>query len=133
MLFTGDRSDAESLGLDCRSQCLKIIGKLSHIEVVKLLRKSTLIFPSKLETFGLPLLEAKLCKAFILAGDMPFSHDILDGYSNVKFFNVNNPQELADEMQDVITGNMVYTDPEFVFTSEKLTGWKPVVDILVAY
>ncbi|MDP3386736.1 MAG: glycosyltransferase [Eubacteriales bacterium] len=133
VLFTGKRNDAESIGLDCSSKCIKIIGKLSHEEVIELLRKTTLVFPSRLETFGLPLLEARLCKAFILAGDTPFSHDILDDYGNVKFFNVDNSEDLAIKMQDIITNMTKYTEP--INTSINLTsvGWKPVVDILSGY
>ncbi len=73
-------------------------GNLSREEVFEYYSISLLIFPSYIETFGLPLLEAKLHDTPIIASDCPFSHEILDNYNNVVFFNPFNPYELADLM-----------------------------------
>ena len=48
--------------------------------------KSVLIFPSYIETLGLPLLEARLTGCPIIAADTPFAKEILDGYNNVAYF-----------------------------------------------
>ena len=61
-----------------------------------------MIFPSYIETFGLPLLEAKKCDTIILASDCPFSHEILDDYDKVYYFNPFDAKELSKLMETVI-------------------------------
>ena len=61
-------------------------GTITRNEVFKLYCKSVLVFPSYVESFGLPLLEARITGAPIIASDTPFCHEILDGYSRVIFF-----------------------------------------------
>lgn len=78
------------------------IGKISREEVFEKYTNSVLIFPSYIETFGLPLLEAKNCNTIILASDCPFSHEILDDYDKVYFFNPFDAKELANLMELVI-------------------------------
>ncbi len=87
---------------------IEILGALSYEEVWTYYSKTTLLFPSYLETCGLPMLEAKMAGSRILASDMPFSHEALDGYPNARFFAFDDPAKLADHMQAIIKGEMVY-------------------------
>ena len=65
---------------------IKFIGKLDRKGVFQYLAKSTLIFPSYIESYGLPLLEAKQLKRNIIAADTPFAREILSDYSNLSLF-----------------------------------------------
>ncbi len=87
-----------------RSENLPInfIGFIDIDTVYKYYSKSTLIFPSYIETFGLPLLEAKMHKSPILASDCEFSHEILDDYDKVRFFDPFNPQQLAEYLKQLL-------------------------------
>lgn len=78
---------------------IKFIGTITREQVFDYYRRSVMIFPSYIETFGLPLLEAKLHKTPVLASDMPFSHEILDGYEKVRFFRVEEAAALAKLLQ----------------------------------
>ncbi len=60
---------------------------------------STLVFPSYLETCGLPLLEAKAVGCPIIASDMPFSHEALEDCPNAQYFTYDDEKALADLMQ----------------------------------
>lgn len=95
------RQQAENLPIE-------ILGALSYEEVWQHYSKATLLFPSYLETCGLPMLEAKMAGSRILASDMPFSHEALDGYPNARFFPYDDPKRLADQMQAIIEGEMAY-------------------------
>lgn len=75
---------------------IKFIGMISINEIFNYYSKSTLIFPSYVESFGLPLLEAKLHECPIIASDCAFSREILDGYGNVKFFDPFDKDELVN-------------------------------------
>lgn len=70
------------------------VGTMNYDEVLIMYGKSVLIFPSYLETFGLPLLEAKNSDSPILASDMPFSREILNNYSKASFFPYNDADTL---------------------------------------
>lgn len=86
----------------CQTQQLNIewVGSLPRARVYELYGTHGLIFPSYIETFGLPLLEAKTAGSPILASDTEFSHEICDGYSRVKFFTFNDSERLARLIQN---------------------------------
>ncbi|MER1984396.1 MAG: glycosyltransferase [Solibacillus sp.] len=73
---------------------IQFIGSISKEQVFDYYTKSILIFPSYIETFGLPLLESRIHKGIILAGKTVFSCEILDGYSNVVYFDTNDSNSL---------------------------------------
>lgn len=74
---------------------IDFIGQISLEEVYEYYSKSILIFPSYIETFGLPMLEAKMHGSPIIASDCPFSHEILDEYENTDFFDPFNGEKLC--------------------------------------
>ncbi|XJZ27091.1 glycosyltransferase [Bacillota bacterium Lsc_1132] len=84
---------------------IKFIGKISAKEVYEYYSKSILIFPSYIETFGLPMLEAKMHGSPILASDCAFSHEILDEYEDVKFFDPFNSDQLAKLIESKVLIN----------------------------
>lgn len=69
---------------------IEFIGYISKEKVMDFYSKSILLFPSYLETVGLPLIEAKLHNTYIIASDCEFSHEILDGYDKVYYFDYTN-------------------------------------------
>jgi len=106
------------------------IGRISHEAVMSQYSKSTLIFPSYIETVGLPLIEAMSRNAIILAADCQYAHETLSGYKNAYFFNAFDPVELADLMMKVVTGKIIkYTMVDSLYRdSEKVeSGWSFVI------
>ncbi|MBC7087115.1 MAG: glycosyltransferase [Tissierellales bacterium] len=77
---------------------IEFIGTIDIDTVYEYYSKSILIFPSYIETFGLPMLEAKMHETPILASDCAFSKEILDGYEKVEFFDPFDHQSLANMM-----------------------------------
>lgn len=75
-------------------------------EVMKEYTRSVLLFPSYIETFGLPLLEARMSGSPILASDCPFSHEILDDYDGVSYFDPFRPEELAALMKQCLEAGL---------------------------
>ncbi len=84
---------------------VKFIGFLTREEVFNWYSKSTLLFPSYIESFPLPLMEARLSKAPILASNTPFSREILKDYRYCEFFDIQDAERLADEMAKLIKMN----------------------------
>ncbi|ERJ10939.1 glycosyltransferase [Haloplasma contractile] len=83
--------DNENLPID-------FIGMISIEKVYDFYSKSVLLFPSFIETFGLPLLEAKMHQTPIIASDCAFSREILDDYNRVEFFDPFNSVNLSEKM-----------------------------------
>ena len=79
-------------------------GYLPRQEVLERYAHSTLIFPSYVETVGLPLMEARLSGAPILASDCAFSHEMLDGYDGVGFFDPFDAEDCAAAIQNLSGG-----------------------------
>lgn len=79
------------------------LGKIDRKEVWRYYTKSTLLFPSYVESYGLPLKEAKLCGSTIFASKTDFSKEILENYPNSFFFDISNAEELATLMEKKIT------------------------------
>ncbi|WP_282111042.1 glycosyltransferase [Shewanella algicola] len=67
------------------------LGKLSYDQMIQEYQKSiALVFPSYIETFGLPLAEAASLNMKIIASDENFARDVLKGYKNVTFAKYND-------------------------------------------
>jgi len=82
---------------------LKFIGLQDRNEVFELYSLvDCLIFPSKLETWGLPISEFMAQQKPILAADLEYAHETVGEYSMAQFFGPRNAQELADLMLAVI-------------------------------
>ncbi len=79
---------------------------LTREQVYRMYYKSTLLFPSYIETYGLPLAEAKQTGNPILAADTAFAREILKDCSNAYFFDPFRAGELAELMEKVISGEI---------------------------
>ena len=113
-----------------KSKNVSFVGRMSYEDVIKKYYRTCLVFPSYIETFGYPLVEARAVGAIILAGDCEFSRELLEGYDNAYFFNPFVVNELADLMEKVIKGEIVQKEiVEKVETKEN--SWKYVVDEIV--
>lgn len=115
VLFTVTKHDgAYAAQLVEKSKNLPIdyIGAVDYKDIWKYYSQSILLFPSYLETCGLPMLEAREADCRILASDMPFSHEDLDGYANAAFFKYNDPVELSKKMKAFLD------KPEYMFSDK---------------
>lgn len=108
------------------------LGQLSFEQVQRKYRNCTLVFPSTLETFGLPLQEARILGTPILAADEPYAREVLAGYDNCKFFQSEDSAGLAAAMAQVMSGGLQgehqATAPAL---EEESDPWEPIVLSLV--
>jgi len=106
---------------------VEFAGRLEREEVFNLYTKSYLLFPSYIETFGLPMLEAKLHKTIILASDKAFSHEILDDYENAYFFDPFDAKELMKYMKKLLVGEISYKKVNSVSKSNNNSLYSEVI------
>lgn len=93
---------------------LKFIGLISLAEVFEHYDKADcLIFPSKLESWGLPISEFKQTGKPILVADLPYAKETVGKYDKAAFFEPQNAAQLASLMLSVIKkGNIPYFPTE---------------------
>jgi glycosyltransferase involved in cell wall biosynthesis len=85
------------------------LGILPRNEVEKLYHEvDCMIFPSKLETWGMPITEFKRTGKAILAIDLPYAHETVGDYEKVSFFKSGNLSDLASQMMRVMMGGMIF-------------------------
>lgn len=85
---------------------LTFLNKISRTEVYEYMANSVLVFPSLVESYGLPLLEAKIVNTYIIASDLEYAHEVLDDYKNVSFFDSKNAESLAELMTRIINNEI---------------------------
>ncbi|MEZ9526973.1 glycosyltransferase [Enterovibrio norvegicus] len=91
-------SEVKKLGL---SDNVVYMGRISFDEVQEMYETaSALVFPSKIESFGLPLIEAAVRGRKIIASDTCFSRELLSEYDGVEYVN-NNIKCWADSIDSL--------------------------------
>lgn len=101
---------------------IKFVGRLSLTEVHDLYKSNpVLIFPSKLETWGLPMSEAKSYGCRILASALPFAYETISDYDNVSFFDPDDVISLVRIIEEVSKGNHKFQGNKMLFNNNYTT------------
>lgn len=66
------------------------------------------IFPSLLETWGLPLSEAKEHGLAIIAADLPYAHEAIGSYDAASFYSAKNASELVEKIILFSKGELIF-------------------------
>lgn len=124
LVLTVEENQLENIDLKNIPQNITFLGPLSYSETIKQLSQSdALLFPSYIETFGLPLLEAAAFGKPILTVNLEYAKEILSGYSNVQYLNPNDVSAWVQAMSNIKKGSVV--DP-FVYQGE----WEKFIEII---
>ena len=92
------------------NQIFEFLGSISQDDVFEYYKNSILLFPSYIETYGLPLKEAQYFGTPIIASKTDFSDEILEGYTKGVFFNKFDDTELASIMSKFIEGKYQFVN-----------------------
>ena len=108
------------------------IGIQTRDDLFNLYTKAdTLIFPSKLETWGLPISEFKVTKKSILLADLPYAHETIGVYDKVSFFSPNDADFLANLMKKEILNINNYEKREVLDLDEPFAkDWNKLFEII---
>jgi glycosyltransferase involved in cell wall biosynthesis len=112
---------------------LEFIGLQSREEMADRYRKSdVVVFPGKLETWGLPISEAKSYGKVLLLADRPYARETVGTYDRVSFFEATNSLRLANLMRSIIESNWqpqgnVARRPADPFVSNWIDLWSMLV------
>jgi glycosyltransferase involved in cell wall biosynthesis len=113
---------------------VRFIGRQTKSEMVAQYSEAdAVVFPSKLETWGLPITEARAQRRPLLVADLPYARETVGNYDLVSFFPAESPEALADHMQSMIakkwqpTGSH-HADPEAPFAHDWASLWRILTD-----
>ena len=113
---------------------IKFVGRLTREEVFDYYNEvDALLFPSKLESWGLPITEFKNFNKPIFLADLPYARETLGGYELGYFFNPGKSAQLTKLLEALINGSL-----QPIAREEKLpaapffVGWKNLFEHIIA-
>ena len=124
----------------------KIVDKYSYLkaifflgiqkksDIITLYEKSTcMIFPSKLETWGLPISEFKDYNKPMLVSDLEYAHETVGDYEKVSFFDPDSSIKLASLMKKIIENEDLKFDKNDYIVDKNLfcKNWSELFDIIL--
>lgn len=128
VIFTVNREDVPWIEGELPEE-IRFAGPLERKKVMELYSEATLLFPSYIETFGFPPAEARNIGTMILASSMPFTHEVLEGYKSVEYFDPFSVKELVKCMQSVLDGKVrPVLDDEY--DTERENAYEKIVRVL---
>lgn len=120
-------------------------GKVGSMELAGFMSKERLygnyasadclVFPSKVETWGLPItefMEVSPDKPMLLA-DLPYAHETAGGARKACFFNPSDPEELKERMKEMIENkySVLSPVPNPHIEEPRADSWKELFEILL--
>lgn len=93
-----------------------------------------LVFPSRIETWGLPISEYASWGHVMLLADLPYAYETAAGCTHVAFFDVDDAYGLAAKMECLISGDtsILGTVPSRVLQRPFVQDWKALLDLLLS-
>jgi glycosyltransferase involved in cell wall biosynthesis len=113
---------------------IEFLGILPYDELMKLFEDTNcLIFPSRLETWGLAISEFSILNKPMLLADLPYAHNTAQGSKQTSFFDVSKADELAKKMIQLIKGDhsFLIEVPKKSVNSPFTTSWVETINYLL--
>lgn len=116
---------AKQLGIE---DAIKFLGKVPFSEIVKEYKRSNFVlFPSYIETAGLPLLEAAYFKKLIICSDEVYARELIGDYKGVHF----TPSLNVDEWKRKIEHHAEANIPLYEYTINKsANSWDQLLKLV---
>ena len=106
---------------------IKFEGKMPYKRVLSFYKSCNLIvFPSYVESFPLPLLEAASFGLPILVSDLDYAREVIGNYEGVRFLNHKNSKFWAENIIDLCNKRIKY-EP---YNVNYKTFWKDLFELI---
>lgn len=104
------------------------LGNIAHEQVIWLYQQvDALVFPSYIETLGLPLIEAASLGLRVITSDLAYSREVLDGYQGVTYVPYNDTNEWCRRITGVCSDKNYKFEP---FIKNRTKSWKDFFAII---
>lgn len=117
-----------------RIPALRFLGYLGRETLFRYYQEADcLIFPSKVETWGLPISEFSTFRKPMLLADLPYARETAKGNAEVAFFPTNRPKLLAQQMQQLIEGDRSFLHAVTATSIEEpvVRDWEALFKVLL--
>ena len=95
---------------------------------IKYQEASAILYPSYIESYGLPLIEAASLGKQIICSNLPYAKDVLEGYDGAIFVNYNEVEEWAIKISEMLdTQNIVSFNN---FENDQRSSWPQFFELL---
>ena len=111
---------------------IKFIGLQSHKKTLQMICEcDALVFPSKMETWGLPITEAMKLNIPIIVADLPYAQETVGSYDKVYWFDPDDTYSLSQAIDKLVNGQAF--DPIRTFNSKfrEVNGWERLAKVIV--
>lgn len=113
---------------------LRFVGRQTREQMNGLYASADcLLFPSRMETWGLPITEAKQLQLPMLVADLPFARETVGNYAAVDFVAIHDAAQLARKMLAFQQGTLVFEPTTRAFPEPPFVqDWHGLVRLLAA-
>ncbi|MDE1482440.1 glycosyltransferase [Xenorhabdus bovienii] len=114
------------------SEKIEYLGYVDYESLINYyILSDVVLFPSYLETFGMPLLEAASLGKKIICSDLPYAREVLVNYNGVSFVIFNDANDwsraILNEYHLKVDG---VCTPILDIPNEEISNWKKFFDLL---
>lgn len=112
---------------------IKFIGRQTTEEMTQQYQEAdAVVFPSRLETWGLPISEAQEFSKPLIVSDLPYAHESVGCYEQAVFFNPLDAKQLADIMSAYLQGELKFEAHfQLPISSPFAPGWEEFIRMVV--
>jgi glycosyltransferase involved in cell wall biosynthesis len=104
------------------------VGQIPHEDMYEWYSKmDALVFPSYIETLGLPLIEAASLGIPLIASDLPYSREVLNGYEGSKYVNHTDAEDWGNVLLNLASTPKIRYSP---FRRENKNSWNSLFQII---
>jgi glycosyltransferase involved in cell wall biosynthesis len=105
-------------------KALRLVGKQSREDVYALYASATgLVFPSRLETWGMPISEMMGFNKPLILSDLPYAHETASDYKRALFVDTSDPENIIGAARLVAGGGARYNESARTTPSNTIVGW----------
>ncbi|RZJ98721.1 MAG: glycosyltransferase [Flavobacterium sp.] len=110
---------------------IKCIGLLKRETVLQYYNTiDVLLFPSRLETWGLPLSEFKQFEKDIFAINLPYAKETIGGYERVYYFEPKNPETLVQLITSYVENKLEKKALSIPTKAPDFKNWNSLFDFI---
>lgn len=113
---------------------LNFLGFMSRTDLYTMYASTDcLVFPSRVETWGLPISEFAVYNQRMLLADLPYAHETAIGANKVAFFDINNPNDLKEKMKQALLRDDSFFSPvsHKKLEEPKASSWEELFRLLI--
>lgn len=114
---------------------IRFVGFLTQAQLFDYYGSCTcLVYPSRVETWGLAISEYSVFNKPILLADLPYAHETASGQQQVAFFNVKNAHDLKNKMRSILNKDysILSPIPKNKIKPPKTDNWETLFEQLLS-